>query len=247
MSNQVVQAEELPVAPTHSGEVTSLVHMAVERNVPVETLERLMDLAERIHKRDARQAYFDALATFQDECPEILKDKLVTVTTRNGGSYGYKFAPLDRIARVIREPLRKNGLSYSWDVPNANDKVLTISCVLRHVDGHEERSSFPVPIDTAAAMSGAQKNGAALTYGKRQSLLAVLGLTTADEDVDGAKLDMPSAELISAEQLANISDLIEAKNKNLGKFLKWLGVPTLAEIPASEYRRAVDALNGIGI
>lgn len=228
-------------------QVNSLIQLAIDKGVDVELLERLVALQERVTERNARGAYFDALAKFQDECPQIKKTKRARITTRGGGAFEYSYAPLEQIAEDIRPHLKANGFSYTWNV-TAENGSLVVGCTLRHVEGHSEFSTFPVPIDKSnPATSDAQKNGAALTYGKRQSLIMVAGLTTADEDIDGAKLEMKSTEFLSPEQLANLSDLIEAKNANLGKFLKWLGVPVLAEIPASEYKRAVDALNGIGV
>lgn len=243
MEQAVITRPETDLAPPAEGtsEVTSLVQMAIERNVPVELLERLVALKERVEARDARKAFFDAVSSFQDKCPEIIKSSTAKITTRKGGQYSYTYAPLDVIARTIRPILREHGLSYSFDVASEG-KTLIVSCVLRHIDGHEERSSFPVPIETDAAMSDAQKNGAALTYGKRQSLVAVLGLTTADEDVDAAKQEPSTAERITAEQAANLSDLIEEVGADKAKFLKFAQIDTLADLPASSYARAVQVL-----
>lgn len=238
-----VQAETMPVKREATSQVTALVELAINKNVPVEILERLVALKERVEERDARKAFFDALAKFQEECPEIPKSRHVGFVTRSGVRVDYDYAPLDEIARVIRPYLKANGLSYSWNVHTDNGKVLNVSCVLRHIDGHEERSSFPVPVATDGKMSDAQANGAALTYGKRQSLLAVLGLTTAEPDIDAQEIG-DEVEKITAEQAANLSDLLEANNKNKAKFCQWMKVESLAAIPADRYQYAVDAITG---
>src|SRR5690606_18062525 len=108
----------------------------------------------------------------------------------------------------------------------------------RHVDGHEERASFPVPVDSGARMSAAQANGAALTYGRRQSLIAVLGLTTAEDDADGAE-SVGSAEAITESQAADLDALIEEVGADRQKLLAWAGVETLADLPADRYAQAV--------
>jgi hypothetical protein len=240
----VTRGEQLP-SHVSEGEVTSLVQMAIDKGVPVDILERLVALKERVEERDARKAYFDAVANFQDQCGEIRKSKTAEIVTQNGGRYSYTYAPLEEITRTIRPHLRALGLSYSWDVHSDGDKVLTIACVLRHVDGHSERALFPVPIDTTAKMSGAQKNGAALTYGKRQSLLSVLGLTTADTDIDGIQgVSKDEIEKISDKQVADLSDLLETHNKNKVKFCQWMKVESLADIPVDRYEYAVDAITG---
>lgn len=239
--NQVeLRSESVAVTPSVT-QISSLVQLAIEKGVPVDVLEQLVALQERVTDRNARGAYFEALANFQDDCPEIPKTKKVNFVTRKGGTVNYSYAPLDAIARIIRPHLKMNGLSYSWNVHTDGNKVLNISCVLRHIEGHSEHSVFPVPIETDGKMSDAQANGAALTYGKRQSLLAVLGLTTADTDIDGLEIG-GGVEKVTAEQAANISDLIDASGLTRERFLKWMNVESIADIPAEYYQRAVDEL-----
>lgn len=245
MSVELTQAGQV-AAPAENGEgVTSLVRMAIEKGVDVEVLERLVALQERVTERNARAAYFEALAHFQDECPEIPKNKIAAIATKSGARFNYSYAPLESITRTIRPALKANGLSYTWDVGTIDAGLLVAICTVRHVEGHSECSSFPVPIDKSSRMSDAQASGAALTYGKRQSLIAVLGLTTADEDVDGADVRSRNGagdEQLSDDQVANLSALIDEVKANRPKFLKYMGVESLDAIPPHEYQRAVQAL-----
>lgn len=221
-------------------EITALLRHALDAGASVEALERLVALKERVDDRNARAAFFEALAVVQESMPEIPKKRTAKIATRGGGSYAYRYAALEDITRTIRPVLRQHGLSYSWDVAQS-DGALIVTCVLRHVDGHEERASFPVPVDNKAAMSDAQKHGAALTYGRRQSLVAVLGLTTADDDVDGAGVG-GAADTITAEQAADLEDLIEATGVDRAKLLRWAGVSSLADLPADRYAQALKLL-----
>jgi hypothetical protein len=226
--------------PAPAGEVSELVSLAIREKVPVEVLERLVALQERVTERNARMAFFEAVAAFQEEVTEIPKSRTAKIATRGGSSYSYTFAPLESITRTIRQPLRNHGLSYSWDTePGERPDVLDVVCVLRHIDGHEERSRFPVPMKTDAAMSDAQKAGAALTYGRRQSLVAVLGLTTADEDNDA-----PAQETayVTDSQAADLGALADEVGADRDKFLGFLGVESFGEIPAARYKQAVAAL-----
>ena len=225
--------------PAQAGEVSELVSLAIREKVPVEVLERLVALQERVTERNARMAFFEAVAAFQEEVTEIPKSRTAKIATRGGSSYSYTFAPLESITRTIRQPLRNHGLSYSWDTePGERPDVLDVVCVLRHIDGHEERSRFPVPMKTDAAMSDAQKAGAALTYGRRQSLVAVLGLTTADEDNDAPA----EVAFITDSQAADLEALASEVKADRAAFLKFLGVSSFAAIPAARYREAVASL-----
>lgn len=219
-------------------DVSELVRLAITEKVPVEVLERLVALQERVMERDARAAFFAALNAFQEECPEIAKVKEAEITTKGGSTYSYTFAPLPEITRTIRPVLKKHGLSYSWTTdPSENPGVLNVVCILRHVEGHEERAVFPVPTQTNAAMSAAQKNGAALTYGRRQSLEAVLGLTTSD-DVDGANPPEP----LSEDQIEEINNLVTRSGADFQKFLAWVGVESLADMTKDQFPKAKRAL-----
>lgn len=223
--------------------VSGLVRLAIEKGVDVEVLERLVALQERVTERDARARYFEALGAFQEECPAIHKSKTADIATNSGGSYKYSFAPLDQIARTIRPFLKKHGLSYSWTTEaGANAGILEVICVLRHIDGHAESARFPVPTETKAAMSGAQKVGAALTYGQRQSLVSVLGLTTTSDDVDGAEADDADGELVTPAQIDALSKRIDEVGADFHRFLTFMRVGALKEIPQRDFQKAMRAL-----
>jgi hypothetical protein len=230
---------ETAPAQVQEAEMSGLVRLAIEQKVSVDVLERLVALQERVSDRNARQAMSEAVAGFQAECPSIKKGRTARIATKAGGSYSYTFASLDEIARAIRPLLHRHGLSYTWD-STTDGKSLACTCILRHVEGAEDRATFACPTDTRAEMSGAQATAAALTYASRQSLVQVLGLTVTDDDVDGA--DPKSAEKITEGQIADLYALADEVKADLPKFLKYMGVGALSDIPASDYSRAVTAL-----
>jgi hypothetical protein len=219
----------------------SLVKLAIEQGVDVAILERLVALQERVTDRLARTDFFAALKSFQDQCPELHKSKTAKIATQGGSGYSYTYAPLDGIAKTVRPYLHQNGLSYSWTTEDSTPQMLQVVCVLRHIDGHEERAVFPVPTDTKAAMSAAQKTGAALTYGQRMSLVSVLGITATD-DIDGAAEGSGEQGYISSEQVKELNDLIDATKADFKKFLAFMGVEMMGDIERRHFAKAVSAL-----
>lgn len=240
MATEIVQRGGGAIAPAGEHNVMDLLHHAIESGAPVDALERLVALKERVDRENARRAFFEALRRAQDEMPEIPKRHQASIVTKSGAAFSYRYAALEDITRVVRPVLARHGLSYAWDVTQA-EGALIVTCVLRHVDGHEERASFPVPVDSGARMSAAQANGAALTYGRRQSLIAVLGLTTADDDVDGADVGAPS-DRITRQQAADLDALIDEVGADRQKFLAWAGVERIEDLPADRYATAVRML-----
>ena len=80
-----------------------------------------------------------------------------------------------------------------------------------------------------------------LAYLLAQPQCDLLGITTSSEpDLDGG--DPSQQELISEEQIATLSALREEVKANGPKFLAWLGIASLGELPASRYKEAVTAL-----
>ena len=161
----------------------ALIAKAIEHQVPVETMERLLALRDRLRAEQAREAFFVALGQFQSECPIIVKSNLVTVQSQSGGRYSYQFAPLDKIVSTVRPILAKHGLSYTFDSADTEGAKTTI-CRLHHIGGHSEASSFTAPIDATARMSSTHKSASAHTYAKRYAFCNALGILTGEEDDD---------------------------------------------------------------
>ncbi|HUW59245.1 MAG TPA: ERF family protein, partial [Planctomycetota bacterium] len=218
----------------------AILRVAVETGLGAETIERLAALAWKQQDRDAAKEFAEALAAFQDECPNIRKAANAKIVTKSGGSYGFNYAKLEQIHPIVKPICSKHGLSYSWD-SKVEQGMLTVTCTLRHVNGHRESASFSCPTSSSSGASDAQKFGMADTYARRHSLTAILGLTTTDEDTDGAD---PST--ITPEQAATIRDMISAVGANENKFLLYMGVGEVEDIRASDYRRAVVALKAKG-
>lgn len=220
--------------------VARMLHEAIQKGVPIETMERLVDLHERVSRRSAEQEFAAAMATFQMECRSIPKTSTGKITSERAGTkFEYTYAELDQIAETAGPLLHKNGFSFGWD-SETTEKTVAVTCTLRHRNGHSISARFASPLESASPMGAQHKASAALTVARRQSLIQVLGLTTTDPDADAAA---PAAhETINAESGANLEALISETKADRAKFLKWLGVETLAQIRASDYQRAIAAL-----
>lgn len=119
------------------------------------------------------KAIYRALADFQQEVPTIKK---------NASGYGYKFADLEEITKVINPLLKKHGLGYTQPLDGTNLKT-----ILFHVESSDTiESSVEIPQGVQLAkMNEFQVMGSAITYYRRYSLVSILGLVT-DEDADAA-------------------------------------------------------------
>lgn len=163
----------------------SLLMAAIDKGAQVETLERLVALAERVRAIQAAEAYQAAMAEFRRKCPRIVKSADAKISTRGGGSYSYRYAPLEDIVAAVGPILGECGLSHSWRHPATGAEKVASVCRITHRFGHFEESEpvvIPVPAQGESGATGPQRVGIGLTYGKRYSLNAILGLAPEDDD-----------------------------------------------------------------
>ena len=236
MELELTTPAQVPAVLAQPIDMQALMLAGLSGGATVETMERLAALCEHLQDRAAAQEFADALARFQAACPPISRTSTAKIASKSGVSYSYTYAELDEIARTIGPHLHPLGLSYTWDC-GINGGIVNTTCTLRHVNGHQITASFASPIDDRASMSGPQRTASALTYAKRQALVQVLGITTAEPDQDAA-----DPATITEDQVGNLAALIDEVGADEPKFLRWLGVERLSDLRAYEYARAVNAL-----
>ena len=166
----------------------NLIAMAIEKNVPLDSLERLLAMRRELKEEQAKEAYFAALAGFQTENPPVPKTHAVMEKKEREDApdeVRYYFAPIEDVVNSARPFLDRWGFSFRWETVVLEGKVLS-TCIATHKDGHSERSTFEVPIDASAHMSIQQKVASARTFSNRYSMMDAFGIVTVGEDDDGA-------------------------------------------------------------
>lgn len=227
---QAVQlAEERTNTPARAQEPNPLqmLSQALDAGHDVTKLERLFDLAERYEAKRARAEFASALADFQAECPPIRETKLATVVTKDGGSYSYSYADLDQIMRTVRPYLGKHGLSVRYDAEISDDaKRIKSTCYVMHRGGHQETTTFVVPVDEAMKVNDSQKMGSANSYACRYNVVNALALTTGEDDDAGSLHGRDSGRMDAARpQAAKPTDVDEFFPIGKHKGKPWDQVP----------------------
>lgn len=236
----VIEAETLPsVQAQETSSVEGFIEKAIAQGATVETLEKLLAMRKELKAEHAKEAFIAAMSKFQAECPVIKKDKEVL---DKYGKHRYNFAPMDSIVSQIKEPLGRNGLSYTVDTTN-KDGLLTAVCKITHILGHSEISSFEVPIDKDSYMSAPQKYAAASTFAKRYAFQNALGILTGDQDTDAA--DLPGG-VNAPEEPKQAATPLDAGNPALATYKKQLeSCRTLDELGTAWANLPIQAKNSL--
>ncbi len=116
-----------------------------------------------------------ALAKCQGEILPAIKDS-------KNPFFKSKYADLNSVWSVCREPLSKHGLAVIQTMDKDETGALILITTLAHSSGQWIRSKSPIPL----LKSDPQAMGSSLTYMRRYSLSAIVGIST-DEDDDGEK------------------------------------------------------------
>lgn len=115
-----------------------------------------------------------ALVKFQLEVPIIPLNKEVRVTTRTGSGYSFKYATLPNIHELVKPILSKCGLAFSQLVEEGG----LVTTILMHESGQFISGTFGItPVENSP-----QAWGSVITYNKRYSLSAILGISSEEDD-----------------------------------------------------------------
>lgn len=171
-STEVVKTTENPV---------NLIEMAVKNNASIDTLERLVALQERWQAQRYKEAFFEALVAFQNECPGVKKTKEALYD----GKLQYKYADLSDVINTIKDTAFKHKIAYQFKIKDTPE-LITVTCLITS-NGHTEQTEMSSAPDTSGKKQAIQARGSAIEYMKRYTLAGALGLSIS-EDNDGGKL-----------------------------------------------------------
>lgn len=98
----------------------------------------------------------------------------------------YKYVNLERIHQVLNPLLEQNRLLVVQPLGKAENGAVTINTIIYDLDSGEKlESSFELPRAGMQRVNEVQDIGAAITYGRRYSLVSLFRIDGVDEDTDG--------------------------------------------------------------
>lgn len=198
----------LPAVSADSSSLMKIIdRAALDPNFDVAKLQSLLDVKERWDETEAKKAFVSAMSRFKAEPTVILKQKAVNIP----GGAQFSHATLAAVVDGVVANLSKHGFSHRWETEQ-KDKLITVTCVITHELGHQERTTLSGAPDDSGKKNAIQQVGSTVTYLQRYTLMAATGLAARDMDNDagsvGTSKGMDEGEL--ADHLAAIDAAADA-------------------------------------
>lgn len=129
--------------------------------------------------------------------------------TKNRKGYGYTYADLAAVDQSAREALSKHNLAITQTFePSQGRDVLNVRTTLWHESGEYISGVLSIPVPDMKGSNAAQNAGSAITYARRYSLAAMVGIITEDDDAATCK-EPPYTPQVARSQLNDAKTLDE--------------------------------------
>ncbi len=238
MGTELAQQQSAP--PAVAANDTTAIIQVIERaamnpDVDIDKMERLLQMQERVMERQAAMDYSAAMAAMQTEMPSIAERGKIVVK----GELRSKYATLEDIVDTVRPIMQKHGFAISFRI-NTLQNGIEVTGVLMHKGGHREETTMLLPSDMSGSKNAVQAFGSTTSYGKRYVLSALLNITTRDEDDDGNAA--APVKTVTPAQAAYVKSLL-AKCPEITQdwFAREYGEPE--DLPRSKYDGLTANLN----
>lgn len=207
--------------------------LALQRDLDNHRLALMQEqrkMAEEDRKREAALAFARDFAAFRGENIVVPKSKHVD----RGKAGSFMQAEYGAAAALLSPKLSKHGFSFRHDQTFGSKRWATdgvesdiawvyVTCYLTHRDGHTERLDLEGPPGDMSANTPVQNMQATASYLKRQSLLAITGTATQDEDDENQLHARRQAPRATEQQEASADDaLVDAGRAEAMKGMKAL-------------------------
>lgn len=161
---------------------SELLMAAVNKDLDIDKLQKFVDMQNEWEAKQARKAFFRAMAKFQGQCPTIKKTK--KGGSFKGGGAAWKYADMGDVQKQTGKIITKCGLSYRFE-QKKDQNLISITCIVSHLDGHSESVTMSGEIMSNPKINALQCASTTVSYLTRYTFLGSFGIATADEDMDG--------------------------------------------------------------
>lgn len=226
----------VPEAP--NGMVAMMERLALNPDLPVDKLEKLLEMQLKVRALEAETAFNAAMTAAQSEMRRVSADANNPQTNSKYASYG-------QLDKALRPIYTKHGFAVSFDEGPAPSKeeVLALAYV-SHAGGHTRTYRKTMPIVTTGIkgntmMTATHGAASAGSYAKRYLLKDIFNVAIGEDDNDGNGIVGPK---ITEKQAADLEALIEEVKANKAAFLKTCKIEHVEDLPLAKLKGAIERL-----
>lgn len=150
-----------------------------------------------------------------------------------------RYADLAGIRDAVTPALSKHGLAVSQATEFGENGFYLITRLMHGESGQWIESTYPLTHNPNPQAIGSQ-----LTYARRYSLSAIAGISADDDDGEIAVVTNKDSDQtrITEEQVQTLQAAIIEADADLPRFLRWLRIENLSDMPAARYTEAMQKL-----
>jgi len=244
--------QEVAAPESQSSKLIEVIsRVAMDPAADLDKMERLLDMQERIMKREAEMFYFSDMASLQAEMPEITETGILKNNSGVIGTYG----KYEDIIRAVKPSLQKYGFSIRFENDSNTPGMISVTGYVSHRGGHSECASISLPFDATGSKNSVQSIGSSISYAKRYVLGMLINITTHGEDDDGAAGGAkPQAKSVSSstsggkpksateKQLVMLRDKIKKTKTEEAAVCSYYGIDKLEALPIGKVNEVLDFL-----
>jgi hypothetical protein len=219
--------------------VSMIERAAINPEVDIEKMERLLEMHERIQSRQAEADFNASMTGAQSEMGRISSDAYNSQTKSKYTTYG-------KLDSVIRPIYTAHGFALSFDTGDSMPEMVRVICLVSHRGGFSRAYHVDMPADGKGAKGGdvmtkTHATGAAMSYGMRYLLKMIFNVAIGEDDTDGNS-PVAKALKITDQQAAVINDYIAESGVQAAKFCSAYRIDSVADLPAEKYDHAINRL-----
>ncbi|MBB4077261.1 hypothetical protein GGR08_001589 [Bartonella fuyuanensis] len=186
---------------------------ALENDVDMDRLERLIALREKEIERQNYQCFVSDLSAMQMEYQNIQKNAKNAHTNS-------QYTTLDQHIDAVKETLSKYHFALFSRIKEQDHDTMIIEMTLTHPSGNKISTEGKFPYDVKGCKSTIQSVGSTITYARRYLLSMLLNVASKEDDTDGNIL-IKSA---FPQQITEIRNLMSQTQTEEEKILAYANV-----------------------
>lgn len=229
--HQEPKGEVSPIVSENAAVMAIIERAALNPDVDAAKMDQLFALQEKVLARNARTAYFRALAEMAGALPAVAE--------KGKGHNQTKYAKWEDIQAKITPVLGRHGFALSFRT-KVEDKVIRITAILAHREGHTEENELLLPADNSGSKNAVQAVGSSITYGFRYTACALLNIQTGVTDDDG---QAAGGDATDEDAVAAFVAKVDKHKASLARLLKAVGAETIHGLTSKQLTDASNKLD----